>query len=142
MARERAGDCTGSKSQDALNVCLGNSVASADKNLKSYESAIEELLSLKYPEPLGQPTTSAAATPELTGEQLAAEFGHMEKIWRSYLELALAATADQFNGTGAATAGMESNLRLVRGHMRELESIYRVRHVAEKMIPCQTIAGR
>lgn len=122
MAREKAGDCSDAGTTYDFNVCFGKAVDLTDRNLRAYQSALRDLLSLEYPEP--QPTTGPAG-PVQTPAQSAEEFDRVEKAWLSYLDIAGSAAFHQFGGgTGGPSAEMECHLRLVRNHMRELDGIY------------------
>jgi len=125
MARETAGDCPDAKNTYEFNTCYGKAVGITDQNLTTFEGAIRGLLGLKYPNLTGQPPTPEPAGPQLTPEQSAAEFDHLEQLWHSYLDAASTAAFHQFSGgTGGPSFEMESHLRLVRIHMRELEAVY------------------
>jgi hypothetical protein len=124
MGRERAGDCKGGSTTYDFNVCFDKAVAVADTSLKKYEEAIQGVLGLRYPDSPSQPVTGVAGV-ELTPEQAAAEFVKLEQAWQVYLRAASAAARNQFDGgTGGPSFGLETHLRLVRNHMRELNQIY------------------
>jgi len=125
MAREKAGDCPEAGSTYEFNLCFGKAVESTDKNLKSFEDAIRNLLSLKLPEFNRETSRIGPAGPVLTEEQLTTEFEHMEKVWHSYLDLASTAAFHQYGGgTGGPSAEMQFHIRIVRSHMRELDALY------------------
>jgi hypothetical protein len=122
MAGKKSGDCFREKSTYAGDVCLEEAVQTAEENLKLYDDAIRGLLVLKYP---GEDDDDKGPVPEPTGEQLAAEFDRLEKVWRKYLELATESELHQFgNGTAAAGEALACHLMLVRSHMRELDGMY------------------
>ncbi len=125
MARQKAGDCPDAGNTYQFNICYAKEVAIADRNLKTYEGAIRDLLGLKYPNLTGQPPRPGPAGPVLTPEEFVAEFDRVEQLWHSYLWAATTAAFHQFGGgTGGPSFEMESHLRLVRSHMRQLNDIY------------------
>ncbi|MGD0667604.1 MAG: lysozyme inhibitor LprI family protein [Bryobacteraceae bacterium] len=128
MAREKAGDCPDAHNTYQFNMCYQKALGATDQNLKTYEGAIRDLLSLQYPNLTGQPPMPGVAGPVLTPEQLAADFDRVEEAWHTYLDAACTAAFRQFGGgTGGPSADMECQLRLMRGHMRELDTIYYMR---------------
>ena len=125
MVREKAGDCLDAGNTYEFNVCYGKAVALTDQNLKAYEDAIHDLLDLHYPNLTGQPPMPGPAGPRLTPEENVAEFDHLEQLWHPYLDAAATAAFHQFaGGTGGPSFQMETHLRLVRSHMRELDALY------------------
>ena len=61
----------------------------------------------------------------MTPEQFAAQFDGLERAWRAYLDAACTANYNQYgNATGGPGAEKECRVRLTRGHMRDLDSIY------------------
>ncbi len=125
MARQKAGDCPAANNTYEFNVCYGKAVGITDQNLKTFEGAIRDLLGLKYPDLTGQPPGPGPAGPALTPEQSVAEFDHVEQLWHSYLDAATTAAFHQFGGgTGGPSFEMETHLRLVRGHMTQLNNLY------------------
>lgn len=124
MAREKAGDCKGASTTYDFNVCYGKEIKISDQNLKIYEEAVRAILGLQYPKYPRQ-LTSGSAGAILTPEQNVAEFDHTEQLWHSYLDSACTAAFHQFDGgTGSPSFDMETHLRLIRSHMRELDIIY------------------
>lgn len=124
MAREKAGDCPAAKTTIEFNVCYNEAIKITDQNLKIYEEAIRGILELKFPSVPGE-LTYGPSGPILTPEQEAAEFDHSEQLWHAYLEAATTSARHQFGGgTGAPGFEMETHLRLVRSHMRELDNMY------------------
>lgn len=110
MAREKSGDCPDARNTYEFNVCFGEQAGIANQNLKTYESAIHDLLGLKYP--------------DREGPQVA-EFDRLEQLWHAYLNAAATGAFHQFEGgTGGPSFEMETHLRLVRSHMRELDTLY------------------
>jgi len=127
MAKEKAGDCPDADNTREFNICFGKVEEFTDQNLKAYEGAIRELLSLKYPKLSAQASEATAAGAELTPEQSAAEFDRLEQAWHSYLEIASSAALHQFGeGSGGPSVEVQCHLRLVRSHMRELDGVYGV----------------
>jgi uncharacterized protein YecT (DUF1311 family) len=61
----------------------------------------------------------------LTPEQRMAEFDKTERLWKSYRDAQCMAAFHQFGrGTGGPSAEMECEQRLIRGHMRDLDTVY------------------
>ncbi len=118
MQRAKDGDCDSAATNAAINQCLTQRVAITDLNLKTYENALRGLLALE-PGSNGQTASSA---PQVSRTQ---EFDQMEREWRAYLNAATTAASNQLDeGSGAASTGMLTRLQLVRGHMKELDTIY------------------
>jgi uncharacterized protein YecT (DUF1311 family) len=121
MAREKTGDCPNAQTTVDFDTCYDNAIKATDSNLKEYEDTIRELLGLHVP-------GSGAETPapqQLTPEQDALEFDHLEQAWHTYLKIAISTALHQFDGgTGGPSFVMETQLRLTRNHMRELDKIY------------------
>jgi len=113
MIRQNAGDCPNANTTYDSNVCLGNEVGITDRNLQTYETAIRDLLGLKYAEFPGQNSMPGSARTNVTPEQSVAEFDHLEQLWQSYSD-----------GTGGPGFEMQCHLLLVRSHILELNSIY------------------
>jgi hypothetical protein len=125
MAREKAGDCPDAKTTYDFNVCFGEEVVATDKNLRNYEGGIRDLLRLRDSGVSGQSLPPGPAGPQLSGEQQLAEFDRLEQVWHSYLDAASMAAFHQFGGgTGGPSFEIETHLRVVRSHMRELDSVY------------------
>ncbi|MGB9458462.1 MAG: hypothetical protein WCB12_20605 [Bryobacteraceae bacterium] len=66
MAREKAGDCPDAHNTYEFNMCYQKAIAVTEQNLKTYEEAIRDLLSLQYPNLTGQPPMPGVAGPVLT----------------------------------------------------------------------------
>jgi len=125
MAREKVGDCPDAKTTYEFNVCYGKEVAATDQNIENYEDGIRHLLGMRDSSPSGQPLPPGPAGPQLSAEQQLAEFERVEQLWHSYLDAASTAAFHQFGGgTGGPSFEMETHLRVVRSHMRELDSVY------------------
>ena len=125
LAREKAGDCPHASNTGEFNVCYGQEAGITDQNLKTYEGAIRDLLGLHSPNLTDQPPMPGPAGPQLTPEQDAAEFDHVEQLWHAYLDAAATAAFDQFGGgTGGPSFQMETHLRLVCSHLSELDNLY------------------
>jgi hypothetical protein len=123
MEREKSEDCPYAPTSE-YNSCFSKEVGITDQNLKTYEGAFRDFLGLKYPELASQPKFGPSG-PILTSAQMVAEFDQVEQIWHSYLDTASTAAFHQFGGgSGGPGFAMETHLRLVRGHLRELDSIY------------------
>jgi hypothetical protein len=118
MQRAKDGDCDSAATNAAINQCLTQRIAITDLNLKTYENALRGLLAL---EPASSSQTASSAPPVSRTQ----EFDQMEREWHAYLNTATTAAADQLDGgSGAASTGMMTHLQLVRGHMKELDTIY------------------
>jgi hypothetical protein len=105
-AREKVGDCPAAKTTYDSNVCLAKAATAADRSLKTFETAVHDLLNLASP-------------------QSAAEFSRVEDLWHTYLAAAAMAAFHQFDGgTGGPSSQLETRIRLVRSHLRELDAIY------------------
>ena len=106
IARDKAGDCPNATTTYDSNVCLGNAAAATDQSLKTFEIAVHDLLNLANP-------------------QSAAEFSRVEILWHAYLDGASTAAFEQFHGgTIAPSFQLQTRIRLVRSHLRELDAIY------------------
>jgi hypothetical protein len=124
MARGKAGDCPDAHNNHEFIMCYQKALAAADRHLKTYAEMIRDMLSRRGADPTGQPAPPGLSG-QLTSGQLVAEFDHLEQVWRPYLEAACTAAFHQFGaGTGAPAASMECSLRLMRGHMRDLDNVY------------------
>jgi uncharacterized protein YecT (DUF1311 family) len=126
MAREKAGDCPEAKTTYDFNICYGKQAAMTEENLKSFEGIIRELMA-PQPQMPGQPVNEmhGPAGPSPTPEQVTEEFDRVEQDWSKYRQTACAAAFHQFDGgTGGPSFQMECELKLTRGHMRELDMIY------------------
>jgi hypothetical protein len=127
IARDKAGDCPGAHTDYDFNTCFGEAVARADQHLKTFEDALGAILALYETldsSPPGPPAPGIGG-PKRTSVQDAEEFSHLEKLWHTYLDAASAAASHQFDGeTGAPSFELETHLRLVRNHMRELNMLY------------------
>jgi hypothetical protein len=122
MAREKAGDCPDAVTTYESNACYSKAVTASDQSLKTYEGTIRALLAL---EPTLEGPTRGPAGPVLTPQEDVDEFDHMEQLWHGFLDAAATTAFHQFGGgTGGPSFGMETHLRLVRGHMQELNDIY------------------
>jgi hypothetical protein len=125
MEREKSGDCPDAKNNYEFKMCYAKEVGITDGNLRTYEGAIRDLLGLKNPNLTGQQPVAGPAGPVLTPEEDVSEFDHLEQLWHTYLDTASTAAFHQFGGgTGGPAFEMETHLRLVRSHMRELDSVY------------------
>jgi hypothetical protein len=128
MEREKAGDCPEAHTTYDFNMCYEKVLKETGTNLKAYEIAVRSILGLQFPSMTGQQATTGIAGPVLTPEQQVAEFDKMEKTWRTYQDIACSAAFHTFGGgTGGPSAEAECELRLMRGHMRELDGIYYMR---------------
>jgi hypothetical protein len=124
MAREKAGDCPEAQNTRDFNTCFGDAASIADQHLKAYEEALKAIVALRYDTSSPTPPLDMAG-PAQTPEQDAAEFVNLEKLWRGYLDAASTAAFHQFDGgTGGPSFELETHLRLVRDHMRELDMLY------------------
>jgi uncharacterized protein YecT (DUF1311 family) len=127
MAREKGGDCPGSRSNYDWKLCLGHERDITDRNYEAFAGVIRSTLGLNYP---GSQRTPASSGPEgaaLTPEQLVAEFDNTERLWASYRDAQCTAAFHQFGGgSGATVAEAECEQRLTRGHMRDLDAVYNV----------------
>jgi uncharacterized protein YecT (DUF1311 family) len=126
MAAEKAGDCRDAKTTDDANVCFGNVLTAADRRLETFEHVIQDL---QAPSPRMAGATEVPAIgiagPVFTAEQVTAEFGSVEQIWRQYRTAACTAAFHQFDGgTGGPSFEAQCELKLTRDHMRELDLIY------------------
>ena len=126
MAREKAGDCPDANTTYDFNICYDKQVAATEQNLRSFEDTIRALQapSLRMP---GEAASNmpGIAGPVLAPQQSLEEFDRVEQGWRQYRETACKAAFHQFDGgTGGPSFQMECELRLTRGHMRELDMIY------------------
>jgi hypothetical protein len=118
MAREQSAGCAYASTAD-YNQCYSKVVEISDQNFKIYEDALRGILGLRYPEPPGQ----AVLTPSASGDAM--EFDKVEQLWHSYLDAASLAAFHQFDGgTGGPSFDMETHVRLVRSHLRELDTLY------------------
>lgn len=125
MAREKAGDCPNANNTYEFNICFGAAAAAADQSLKKYEDGLWNLLGLENPSLAGLPATPGPAGPALTPAEEAQEFLHVEEVWRPYLNAACTAAFHRFGGgTGGPSAELECHLRMVRTHMKQLNTIY------------------
>lgn len=126
MAEEKAADCPTASTTYEFNLCFGKAVEGTDRDLKIYESAIHDLLDLRYPGVNEEEHPAPGpAGPVLTRAQSVTEFDRLEQLWRGYLEAATKAAFHQFDGgTGGPSFEMECHLQLVRSHMRELDKVY------------------
>lgn len=117
--RARDGDCDTAATNAAIAQCLTQRIAITDLNLKTYESALRGLLAL-------QPVGAAGPAPQDgSSTSPVAQFDQMEREWHAYLATATAAAGRQFgDDSGGPSTGMMTHLQLVRGHMKELDSIY------------------
>ncbi len=118
MAREKTEDCPPGSTAD-YNQCYSRVVDVTDQNLKNYEGAVRSLLGLRYPELV----SNLSAVPAT--EKNVAAFDNFEQIWHSYLDAVSTAAFRQFDGgTGGPGFGMETHVRIVRSHLRELDTLY------------------
>ncbi len=118
MQRAKDGDCDSAATNAAINQCLTQRVAITDLNLKTYENALRGLLAL-------EPASSGQTAPSAPPVSRTQEFDQMEREWHAYLNTATTAASNQLDGgSGAASTGMLTHLQLVRGHMKELDTIY------------------
>jgi hypothetical protein len=116
MSRQRAGDCPTANTTYDSNLCFGREVGITDRNLKTYGTAIRDLLGLQNPASNGLSATPAPAV---------AEFDHLEQLWQSYSGVASTAAFHQFSGgTGGPGFEMRCHLLLARSHLLELDTIY------------------
>jgi len=106
IAREKSGDCSNATTTYDSNICYGKAAAAAEQSLKIFESSVHDLLNLTAPE-------------------AAVEFSRVEGLWHTYLDAAASAAFHQFQGgTGGASFELETRIRLVRSHLRELDTVY------------------
>ncbi len=123
MAREQE-KCPDARNTQEFNDCFGKAATLAATNLKSYTDALRAILVLRFPGSPSTPITGIAGV-EQTPEQDGAEFTRLEQLWQSYKTTASAAAFHQFDGgTGGPSFELETEIRLTRNHMRELDSIY------------------
>jgi Lysozyme inhibitor LprI len=123
-AREKGGDCREAQNTQEFNTCFGDAVTIADQHLEAYEEALEAILALHDPDQPSTPSVGIAG-PVQTPQQDATEFDHLEQLWHTYLDAASTAAFHQFDGgTGGPSFGLETHLRLVRNHLRELNTLY------------------
>ena len=126
MGADKAGDCPGANTTYDANVCLGNVLIAAGQRLESFERVIHDLQA-PGPRMAGAPEAPAdgIAGHVLTPDQLTQEFDSLEELWRRYHTAARTAAFHRFNGgTGAPSFEAECEVKLTRGHMRELDMIY------------------
>ncbi len=124
MAREQADQCPGAQNTQEFNDCFGKAAAIAADNLKSYTDALRAILVLRYSDSPSKPVTGIAGV-EQTPEQDGAEFTRLEQLWQRYKTAASAAAFHQLDGgTAGPSFELETEIRLTRNHMRELNSIY------------------
>jgi hypothetical protein len=99
MAREKAGDCPDADGTLGLKDCLSKETAITDQNLKSYEELIRGQI-IPEPKVPGAPAASpwGPIGPNLSDEELLAEFDRMEQSWRIYRDAACTATLHRFRG--------------------------------------------
>lgn len=132
MAREKAGDCPAAQTTYDFNMCYSKQNAITGENYKAYTGAVRALLGLKYPLAPGVkegPLPPGPAGPQLTPEENVTEFDKTESLWAAYKEAECTVAFHQFGGgTGGPSAEMECRLRLMRSHMRDLDSIYLLLH--------------
>jgi uncharacterized protein YecT (DUF1311 family) len=129
MTREKAGDCPNAMTTYDANVCYGKTADITDKNLKTFTDALRSMLALHYPDMPGPAPAGSTNSRTLTPEQHVAEFDQIETQWSAYASTACGAVYHSFEGgTGGPSAKIECHLRLVRNHLRELDSIYEVTH--------------
>ena len=114
------------KSTLQINVCLDHEKKTTEGNYRAYTEAIRATLGLKEPGFPGiEPPQRGPSGPILTPEQLVDEFDKTERLWESYRDSQCTAAFHQFGGGTAAPASqMECEQRLIRGHMRDLDSVY------------------
>ena len=128
MARERAGDCSTARTTVDSNVCLSRENKTTEDHYTAYTEAIRATLRLKeplFPGKTEEPPLSGPAGPMLTPEQRMAEFDKTERLWKSYRDAQCMAAFHQFGrGTGGPSTEMECEQRLIRGHMRDLDTVY------------------
>lgn len=106
MARDKAGDCLGANTTYDSNVCFASAAGAAEQSLKTFETAVHDLLNLADP-------------------QSAAEFSRVEDLWHPYLDAAATAAFDQFrSGTIGPSFQLQTRIRLIRSHLRELDAVY------------------
>ena len=124
MVREQADKCPDAQNTQEFNACFGKAVTVAAANLKSYTDALRAILVLRYPDSPSRPVTGMAGVEQTPGQD-GAEFTRLEELWQRYKTAAATAAFHQFDGgTGGPSAELETELRLTRNHMRELDSIY------------------
>jgi len=130
IAREKAGECLAVKTDYDFNVCYGKELTITNQNLKSYESFILELMAPPpqmpgQPEVQTSPPANGIAGPAFTSREFEQEFERVEQSWTHYREVACTAAFHQLEGgTGGPSFELECELKLARGHMRELNMIY------------------
>ena len=129
LAREKAGDCLNAQSTYEFNVCFGDALAATEKNFKTYEGALRDLAELQFPTMEGDSRNAAGAGgPVEETEQSVASFKHMEDLWQAYLDAAARIAFGNFGGgTGGPSFELQTRIRLIRGHMRELDTLYDMR---------------
>ncbi len=124
MAREKAGDCPAAQSTRDFEVCYSKVFDTASASLKDLESTLHDLM-VPPPQFPGSTVTSGPGGPILTSDQLSAEFGQVEHLWRQYQDAACGAAFHQFDGgTGGPPFEAECEIKLTRNHLREINLIY------------------
>jgi uncharacterized protein YecT (DUF1311 family) len=128
MAREKSGDCVDAKTTYETNVCLDKAIDATTANYKAYTGALRSLLGLKPPGSEGVEEADGPTGKPLTSEELVKEFDEVEAAWETYRKAQCAAAYDEFRGgTIAPSMFGFCALRLMRGRMRDLDSIYYTR---------------
>lgn len=126
MAREKAGDCPDADGTLGLKFCLNKETVITDQNLKSYEELIRGQI-IPEPKVPGAPAanTWGPVGPNLSDEELLAEFDRMEQSWRIYREAACTATLHRLHGAELGPYyGLTCELKMARDHMRLIDMFY------------------
>src|SRR5215831_4968362 len=121
MERDKTGDCPDAHTTyDEIN-CLGKTIEITNSNYKAYIGALRSFLGLRTSR---EETASGPAGKPLTGEEGVKEFDEVEALWQKYRSAQTSAVYDHWKGgTIAPVMAASCELRLLRNHMRELDSI-------------------
>lgn len=124
-AREKTGDCVDAKTTYDMNVCLSKAIDTTTANYQAYAGALRSLLGLRPPGSDGIDEVSGPTGRPLTAEERVKEFDTVEAAWETFRKAQCAAAYNEYRG-GTIAPSMEGvcTLRLMRGRMRDLDSIY------------------
>jgi uncharacterized protein YecT (DUF1311 family) len=124
MAREKAGDCRDATTTYDANICLGHEEDATQANYKAYTEAIRAMLGVEAP-PLAGLEQPQKLSGELSQDQLVTEFDKTQSLWEPYRQAQCTAAFHQVGGgTGGPSVEAECELRMIRGHMRDLDDVY------------------